>query len=204
MGAVSKATNGGGGSSPPNPWKKKAAQLEEQLSAKGESMSKLRASAKAVGPHLLHGAVVVGSAAASGAAKGYFGDKLKIGGVDLRAGAAVVLAGVGVQQIGAGKKMGTHVLAVAEGIAASVASDMGQDWGARMAEKRTTTAPSTAPAEVNSEGKRLKRDGSGQPVKDASGQFVYEGEIRRIELSSPANGHRDERARERLPRSRAA
>lgn len=186
------------------PWKKKADELAEQISSKNGTISKLRAAARQVGPTLLHGAEAVGAAGLSGVAKGYLGDRIKVGGVDLRAAAAIGLGALGASQITEGNKMGTHLFAVGEGIAASLASEWGASWGHKMASKGAAATPSSAPpAETDAAGKKLKRDASGAPVKDGSGNFVYEGEIRRIELSAPP-ARPNARSRELLPQRRTA
>ena len=101
------------------------------------------------GSRVVHTAETQGSLFLSSMAEGYLGeDKLKVGGVDVRAPVGLAAQGYGLYQTLTGSGAGDHALALGNGIFGSWLASVGRDAGRTLAEKRGSppkTQPATAP-----------------------------------------------------------
>lgn len=100
------------------------------------------------GTRLLHTAETLGSLFLSSMAEGFAGpEKLKLGGVDLRAPAGMVAQGYGLYQILSGDSGGEHALAIGNGVTGSWMASVGVDAGKALRERRTNASnPAVNPA----------------------------------------------------------
>lgn len=94
------------------------------------------------GTQVIHTAETQGSLFLSSMAEGYLGtEKLKMGGVDVRAPVGLVAAGYGLYETMSGKKTGGHALALGNGVLGSFLASIGIQAGRTLAEKRAGGAP---------------------------------------------------------------
>ncbi len=170
----------------------------KNLRTKAESMKE---KAGAVGAAALHIGEMQTTLFATSFAEGYFGeDKMKVGPVDVRAGAGLAGAAVGLYQTFNGSSAGGHVLAVSNGLLGAAVASFGRRAGASMAEKSkaaaTPDAPPAppAPAQLATDptGRRqlVNPDGSPKVKTDGSPDFggSVESMVRDILLTPDAAG----------------
>lgn len=131
----------------------------KNLRNRAESMKE---KAGAVGSAMAHLAETQTTLFTGSFAEGYFGeDKMKVGPVDVRAGAGLAGAAVGIYQVYNGSAAGGHVLALSNGLLGSAVASFGRRAGASMAEKSKAgnasaspagaAAPAPAPAQVGTQ-----------------------------------------------------
>jgi hypothetical protein len=98
------------------------------------------------GTALMHSAETLGSLFLSSMAEGYVGpEKLKLGGVDLRAPTGLLAQGYGLYQILSGESGGAHALALGNGVTGSWLASVGQEAGRALRERRSGAAPAGSP-----------------------------------------------------------
>jgi len=117
--------------------KKRAAQSKEAMAETGAMV--------------LHTAENQGSLFLASLAEGYLGtDKMKLGGVDVRAPVAVLAQGYGLFEAMSGRRGGNHALAIGNGIMGSWLASVAVSAGRTLSEKKTpaptTPQPTAAPA----------------------------------------------------------
>lgn len=103
---------------------------------------------KTTSSHALHSAETLGSMFLTSMAEGYFGpDKLKMGGLDLRAVTGVGMQGYGIYKTLQGEKSGAHYLGFGNGITGSLLASMGRDAGSALRDRQQgKAAPAPGPA----------------------------------------------------------
>ena len=108
---------------------------------------------EATGEQVVNTGLTQGSLFLSSLAEGYFGpEKMKVGGVDLRAGVGVAATGYGLYQTITGEDGGAAYLAAGNGVFGSWLASVGRDAGQTLAEKRKKgkdkegETPAAAPA----------------------------------------------------------
>ena len=103
---------------------------------------------KTTSSHALHSAETLGSMFLTSMAEGYFGpDKLKMGGLDLRAVTGVGMQGYGIYKTLQGEKSGAHYLGFGNGITGSLLASMGRDAGSALRDRQQgKAAPAQGPA----------------------------------------------------------
>lgn len=100
---------------------------------------------KQTGASLLHSTETMGTLFVASAAEGYMGtEKLKIGGIDVRAPLGLAAQAYGAYQILNGEKSGQHALALGTGVTGSLLASMGRDAGQALREKRDGKSPAPA------------------------------------------------------------
>ena len=137
----------------------KIAGLERKASLSKEAMV-------ATGEQALHTAETQGSLFLSSMAEGFVGpEKLKVGGVDVRAPVGVLSIGYGLYETVTGGKGGEHALALGNGITGSWLATVGREAGQLLAEKRKggAAAPAPAPAPQPPTMQGFQGVGPGQP-----------------------------------------
>ncbi|MFH1465118.1 MAG: hypothetical protein ABIO70_12100 [Pseudomonadota bacterium] len=98
------------------------------------------------GTLVLHTAENQGTLFLASMAEGYFGEeKLKVGGVDLRAPVAIAAQGYGLYETLTGKKGGGHALAIGNGLLGSWLASVAVKAGRTLREKRTAPAQGQQP-----------------------------------------------------------
>ncbi|MFH1466061.1 MAG: hypothetical protein ABIO70_16880 [Pseudomonadota bacterium] len=99
------------------------------------------------GTLVLHTAENQGTLFLASMAEGYFGEeKLKVGGVDLRAPTAILAQGYGLYETLSGKKGGGHALAIGNGLMGSWLASVAVKAGHTLREKRNAPAQAQQPA----------------------------------------------------------
>jgi hypothetical protein len=100
------------------------------------------------GTSLMHTSETMGSLFLGSMAEGFFGEeKMKLGGVDMRAPTGLVMQGYGLYQILTGNdKAGQHWLAIGNGVTGSWLANVGQDAGKALAERRAAKGVAAPPA----------------------------------------------------------
>ncbi|MCB9765626.1 MAG: hypothetical protein H6739_37980 [Alphaproteobacteria bacterium] len=94
---------------------------------------------------VVHTAETQGSLFLSSLAEGYLGpDKLKLGGVDVRAVSGVAAKGYGLYQLVTGQAGGTHALALGKGVFGSWLASVARNAGETLARQRKGAAPEPA------------------------------------------------------------
>jgi hypothetical protein len=102
---------------------------------------------------VLHTAETQGSLFLSSMAEGYFGShKLKVGGLDARAPAALLLEGYGLYETLSGHKGGGHALAIGNGLLGSWLASVAVNAGRTLAEKKGQPVQQLAPPVVLTQG----------------------------------------------------
>lgn len=177
--AMSKTANK---AKPPMSAAKAAGALEtvtNRLSRSQGMIKAARENASATGKAVLGVAELQGTAFLASMAEGYYGeDKMKLGGVDVRAGlggAAVIWGVVDTLQ----GKDGSHQLAIGNGLLVTAVVSAGRRAGHKLAEKKVeaAAAPTPAPAAVDAPPAAVKLGGP----------------LREIDLGSPELGREHRR-----------
>ena len=100
---------------------------------------------KQTGEALLHTGETMGSLFISSMAEGYFGhDKLKVGGLDLRAPIGLATQAFGFYSIMTGERSGEHALAVGNGVTGSYLASVARDAGQALRDRKSQPAPGQA------------------------------------------------------------
>jgi len=116
-------------------------QAFKRLSSLGKSSEKTKEAVVVTGTMVIHSAETQGTLFLSSMAEGYFGkEKLELGGVDVRAPAAIVTQGFGIYEALTGKKGGGHALAIGNGLMGSWLASVGVSAGQTLREKRNAPA----------------------------------------------------------------
>lgn len=125
------------------------------------------------GEQVVNTGLTQGSLFLASLAEGYFGpEKMKVGGVDMRAGLGVAASGYGLYQTITGEDGGAGYLAAGNGVFGSWLATVGRDAGQALAEKREKAkAEAAAPSSP-------APDGTAQPqvvqVQPATGGLLAE------------------------------
>lgn len=99
------------------------------------------------GTQVVHVAETQGSLFLSSMAEGFLGpEKLKVGGVDLRAPVGLLGTGYGLYQTLSGEDGGHHALALGNGVMGSWLASVGVEAGRSLAERRARPPAATVPA----------------------------------------------------------
>jgi hypothetical protein len=111
---------------------------------------------------VLHTAETQGTLFLASMAEGYLGtEKMKVGGLDLRAPAGLLLGGYGLYETLSGGKGGGHALALGNGIMGSWLASVGVNAGRTLAEKKSGGSPQPAAMPV--------------PTSNMRGEYLLEG-----------------------------
>lgn len=141
----------------------------QSQSALGEAMKQITSLTKRVstnketlaetGTNLAHSAETMGTVFMASMAEGYFGsEKLKVGGVDLRAPLGLAAQGYGLYEIMNGRDSGGHALAMGNGLTGSWLAQLGRQAGEAVREsgekkaKGKTETPTAAPPQGQGQG----------------------------------------------------
>jgi hypothetical protein len=118
----------------------------KRITSLGKSSEKTKEAVVVTGTMVIHSAETQGTLFLSSMAEGFFGkEKLELGGVDVRAPAAVLTQGYGIYEALTGKKGGGHALAIGNGLMGSWLASVGVSAGRTLREKRD--APTQQPAQ---------------------------------------------------------
>lgn len=144
--------------SPPgrSPGAKPPARLPEPAPSSSQSAEKSSTSArrldlgklavKNTATTAIHSAETLGTTFACSMAEGLFGpDKLKIGGIDLRAPIGLASAGYGFYTILSAERGGEHAVAIGNGTLGSLLASIGRDAGIALRERRAGNTQGAAP-----------------------------------------------------------
>ena len=116
----------------------------DKISSLSRRADRSREAMMTTATQVVHTAEVQGSLFLSSLAEGYLGaDKLKMGGVDLRAPVGLLAAGYGLYETMSGRSGGGHALAIGNGVLGSWLASAGVQAGRTLADQQ---APTTSPA----------------------------------------------------------
>ena len=102
-----------------------------------KNVSKNKENVMETGVLVLHTAETQGTLFLASMGEGYFGaEKMKVGGLDLRAPTGLMLSGYGLYETLTGKKGGGHALAIGNGLMGSWLASVGVNAGRTLAEKK--------------------------------------------------------------------
>ena len=134
-----------GGKVPDNKAKGALSQAVGKIASLTRRADKTKEAVAETGAMVVHSAETQGSLFLSSLAEGYFGpDKLKVGGVDLRAPAALLAQGFGLYEAMSGKG-GAHALALGNGIMGSWLASVGVSAGRTLAQQKPQGAVPAGP-----------------------------------------------------------
>ena len=137
----------------------------------------------ATGSKVVHTAETQGSLFLSSMAEGYLGeDKLKVGGVDVRAPVGLAAQGYGLYQTLSGTEGGDHALALGNGIFGSWLASVGREAGRTLAEKRGVT-PAAKPAVAQPQPSGPSLQGVPQVQVLPAPQVTLSGPVREVLLT---------------------
>jgi hypothetical protein len=121
-------------------------QATGRIASLTKRMSKNKENVMEAGVLVLHTAETQGTLFLSSMAEGYFGgDKMKVGGLDVRAPAALLLEGYGLYETLSGNKGGGHALAIGNGLLGSWLASVAVNAGRTLAEKKGQPAAQPQP-----------------------------------------------------------
>jgi hypothetical protein len=116
-------------------------QALKRLSSLGKTSEKTKEAVLVTGTMVIHSAETQGTLFLSSMAEGFFGkEKLELGGIDVRAPAAIVTQGYGIYETLTGGKGGGHALALGNGLLGSWLASVGVSAGRTLREKRNQPA----------------------------------------------------------------
>lgn len=148
---------------------------------------------EATGEQVVNTGLTQGSLFLASLAEGYFGpDKMKVGGVDMRAGLGVAATGYGLYQTITGEDGGATFLAAGNGVFGSWLASVGRDAGQTLAEKRDKAkakeaAPSSQPADPAAQAQPAATPPAAMPTP-ATGGLLPEPQVIRA-LPQPQPDH---------------
>lgn len=100
---------------------------------------------KQTGQALLHTSETLGATFIGSMAEGYLGpEKLKVGGLDVRAPIGLAAQAFGLYSIATGEKGGEHALAIGNGVSASWLASVGREAGHALRERKAPASPAPA------------------------------------------------------------
>jgi hypothetical protein len=156
----------------------------------------------ATGKDVVHTAETHGSLFLASMAEGYLGgEKLKLGGVDVRAPVGLVAAGWGLYETMSGGKGGGHALALGNGVLGSWLASMAVSAGRTLADKRQGNSFTAPPLLTPSSLQGMLPAPDGLEGMDLDG-IQLEGPMREVLLTPEADHIEGPRGRWRPPKRR--
>ena len=133
-------------------------QAVDKIASLTRRADKTKAVVAETGAKVVHTAETQGSLFLASMAEGYFGgDKLKLGGVDLRAPVALAAQGYGLYESMAGKG-GGHSLAIGNGLMGSWLASVAVKAGQKLRDKGSTPPPTGMQGELPAEPSSMQGD----------------------------------------------
>ena len=206
---LSSALNGSADSLTANQTKTALGQAVDKITGLTKKAGQSKESVMKTGSLVLHTAENQGTLFLASMAEGFFGeDKLKVGGLDLRAPTAVVAQGYGLYETLSGRKGGGHALAIGNGLLGSWLASVAVKAGRTLRDKRNGPAqqaqaqpqPQPQPQMVmvpTTQGAQLLEGPTGIP------ESILQGPVREVLLTpEPSAQGEEELAGRRSRRSR--
>ena len=206
---LSSALNGSADSLTANQTKTALGQAVDKITGLTKKAGQSKESVMKTGSLVLHTAENQGTLFLASMAEGFFGeDKLKVGGLDLRAPTAVVAQGYGLYETLSGRKGGGHALAIGNGLLGSWLASVAVKAGRTLRDKRNAPAQQAqaqAPAQAQPQMVMVPTTQGAQLLEGPTGipESILQGPVREVLLTpEPSAQGEEELAGRRSRRSR--